>query len=480
MAKLRGYNRSLPGLRAPTRFTLLLFVLLAASLAACAGRHHPRQPVFPVITPDQPSDQNHDNPNGGKESASEIILEPHQFHLSRLIEDIDAARKQGASKDTAVVTSVNELLAVDLVDTDEIEVTPTPLSVQASEVWAEDFDGDGYDDVLAGGTGVTFGDPIVSIVLQDGGLFTEYDAVLSYQVVTTVFPFHLDYYDDVMDLVCTDKLSCDFIGLFSASGDLEPYFFSLSLGVSDMYESCAAKADMDSNGYEDAVLTVFQDKYFEVYFGHEGEIQEEEDFDPRGLNLGITSAKWMKVVPDESIATEDEDVLEAISQGTLELTPYRVTLGDFNGDELPDVALLCRALTVEMDGTINGIVYHCNSFLVVQLNNGVPEGETENLVTFTMSEASLVGPGGEDIGAADFDQDGNLDLVLSVSEAKVIATARGRGDGTFEDFVYWPLGNYHPYRLAIGKFDDEEGVDAVMTCPLEQTLMYALNRSGEE
>ena len=465
---------------APTGFVLLLIVLLAASLAACAGRHHPRQPVFPVISPEQPSDQNPDDPNGNKGSASEIILEPHQFHLSRLIEDIDAARKQGASKDTAVVTSVMELLAVDLIDTETTGVTPTPLSVQASEVWAEDFDGDGYDDVLAGGTGVTFGDPIVSIVLQNGGLFTEYDAVLSYQVVTTVFPFHLDYYDDVMDLVCTDKLSCDFIGLFSASGDLEPYFFSAGGSRNDMYYSCAAKSDIDLNGSEDVALAVFGSKYFHVHFGYVGTVEEEEGFDPRGLNLGITADKSMKVIPDESTATEDEDVLAAINQGTLELTPYRVTLGDFNGDELPDVALLCRALTVEMDGTINGIVYRCNSFLVVQLNNGVPEGKTENLVTFTMSEASLVGPGGEDIGAADFDQDGNLDLVLSVSEAKVIATARGRGDGTFEDFVYWPLGNYHPYRLAIGEFDDEEGVDAVMTCPLEQTLMYALNRSREE
>ena len=32
-------------------------------------------------------------------------------------------------------------------------------------------------------------------------------------------------------------------------------------------------------------------------------------------------------------------------------------------------------------------------------------------------------------------------------------------------------------RVALGDFDSEEGVDAVMTCPLEQSLVFFLNNS---
>jgi len=408
--------------------------------------------------------------------AQKRVLDPYQFELSRLIGDIDAARRSGASQDTAVVSSVSELLVIDFISEEEIEVTYTPLSIKATEVWAEDFTGDGVDDVLAGGGGFSYGEDTVSLVIQAGGSFEEEETILSYNEVTALFPFYLDYYDDVMDIVTASTI---LVGLFSASGDLEPYRFYAGgwYPDADVNYSCAAKADMDCNGREDAVLTMFGFTFFDIYFGYEREIQEEEEYDLRGQNCAITPGEENDVIPDESIATEDPDVLQAIDQGTLVLTSYRVALGDFNGDELPDTALLCRALQGEMDHNILDTVYHCDSFLVVQLNNGVPEGKTENLVTFTMSQASIVGPGGEDIGAADFDQDGNLDLVLSVSGARAIATARGNGDGTFEDFVYLDLGNHHPYRLAIGEFDDIEGIDAVMTCPMEQTLMFFLNNS---
>jgi len=407
------------------------------------------------------------------------VLDPYQFELSRLIGDIDAARRSGASQDTAVVTSVSELLVIDFISEEEIEVAYKPLSIKATEVWAEDFTGDGVDDVLAGGGGFSYGDDTVSLVVQSGGSFEEEETILSYIEVTALFPFYLDYYDDVIDIVTANSISKRLVGLFSASGDLEPYRFYAGAYYpdADVYYSCAAKADMDGNGREDAVLTMYGFTFFDIYFGYEREIQEEEEYDLRGQNCAITPGEENDVIPDESIATEDPDVLQAIDQGTLVLTSYRVALGDFNGDELPDTALLCRALQGEMDHNILGTVYHCDSYLVVQLNNGVPEGKTENLVTFTMSQASIIGPGGEDIGSADFDQDGNLDLVLSVSGARAIATARGNGDGTFEDFVYLNLGNHHPYRLAIGEFDDIEGIDAVMTCPMEQTLMFFLNNS---
>ncbi|MCD6283606.1 hypothetical protein J7J84_08445 [bacterium] len=477
MKRLSQYGRIKPRSYALVLIALALVSMLGVYLVSCSRgrRTHPPQLT---IAPIEPQDQQQ-QPDGSKEGAGDIVLDPYQFELSRLIGDIDAARRSGASQDTAVVTSVSELLVIDFISEEEIEVAYKPLSIKATEVWAEDFTGDGVDDVLAGGGGFSYGDDTVSLVVQSGGSFEEEETILSYIEVTALFPFYLDYYDDVIDIVTANSISKRLVGLFSASGDLEPYRFYAGAYYpdADVYYSCAAKADMDGNGREDAVLTMYGFTFFDIYFGYEREIQEEEEYDLRGQNCAITPGEENDVIPDESIATEDPDVLQAIDQGTLVLTSYRVALGDFNGDELPDTALLCRALQGEMDHNILGTVYHCDSYLVVQLNNGVPEGKTENLVTFTMSQASIIGPGGEDIGSADFDQDGNLDLVLSVSGARAIATARGNGDGTFEDFVYLNLGNHHPYRLAIGEFDDIEGIDAVMTCPMEQTLMFFLNNS---
>ena len=127
------------------------------------------------------------------------------------------------------------------------------------------------------------------------------------------------------------------------------------------------------------------------------------------------------------------------------------------------MALLCQALEGSIEIEIETTTYNTRSFVVILKNNGVPEGSSEHIVTFTLSQAVAIGPAAEDIGAADFDQDGNLDLVVSISGASMIGTARGIGDGTFEGFQYQSNGvGCHPYRSAIDAFDDGVGLDVGM------------------
>jgi len=469
---------------------MIVFVVVLGSmilaLASCGGAVKGNSSGLPWSAPEEDSEDEQE-PDTTKESSGTIAFNTESFHLSRIIGDVDAARMQGATQDTAVLTSVDELVTVDYAGAGLITTGTTSISVNATEIWAEDFTGDGADDLLAGGSGTSWGEPAVSLVTQSGSTFQEEDAILTYMEVTSLFPFYLDYYDDAMDIVATDKVTGYLMGEYSASGDLGPmhYESGASNMGGDVYHSCAAKDDMDGNGREDMVLTIFGKQRLEVHFGYEAWIDwdsfdEEnplESYDMRGLHAAKTTGKRMPVIPEDSTATDDPVVLDLLDQGMLVLTPYRVALGDFNGDLLPDVALLCRALEGNMPIEIATITYYTNSFVVILTNNGVPEGKTECTLTFTLSQAVAIGPASEDIGAADFDQDDNLDLVVAVSGAPFIATARGLGDGTFEEFEYHSTGGRHTYRLALGDFDSEDGVDAVMTCPLEQSLVFFMNNS---
>jgi hypothetical protein len=426
-----------------------------------------------------------DDPDEPREGSGEILFNNSAYNLSRIILDVDTLRKASATLDSAIVASVDEVIAVDYGTTQPTQ-DGIPVSINANEVWAEDFDGDGVDDILAGGAPRGEHGDTVSIILQSEGEYEETETILSdLKAASTVFPFYLDYYDVVMDILATDTGIERFIGEYRPTEEYPiPSYFSCSTNIEGIYGSCAAKADMDLNEMEDVVVTVFKSVYYEIGFGYHATIEWDEytednpidQYDQRAIYSAITTGKWMPIIPYIITATNDPAVLTAIDEETISLSPYRVCLGDFNGDELPDVALLCKSLTNEMPITIGPVTYDTDSFLLVHLNNGQPE-VNEITLTFTLSQAELLGPTSEDIGTADFDLDGNLDLVVSVSGAPYIATARGNGDGTFEDFVYHSTGSQYTYRLAIGDFDEEEGKDVVMTCPLSQSLLFFLNNS---
>src|SRR5262249_52802455 len=59
------------------------------------------------------------------------------------------------------------------------------------------------------------------------------------------------------------------------------------------------------------------------------------------------------------------------------------------------------------------------------------------------------------IAVADFDGDGKLDLAITRKDKNDVVTFRGKGDGTWENLIAYPVGTA-PIALASGNFDNDQ------------------------
>jgi hypothetical protein len=136
--------------------------------------------------------------------------------------------------------------------------------------------------------------------------------------------------------------------------------------------------------------------------------------------------------------------------------PFAVAAGDFNGDGRADLAL-----TVE--GGIPGPPFNVD-YLVVLLSNG--DGTFQTPLTFSVGHY----PYG--VTAADFDQDGRLDLAFLQSAYGNVTVLLGNGDGTFRG-----TGNFHTGRTQFGNVmaaadvNGDGNLDLIV--PTEQILRIA-------
>ena len=81
-----------------------------------------------------------------------------------------------------------------------------------------------------------------------------------------------------------------------------------------------------------------------------------------------------------------------------------------------------------------------------------------------------VGTNPTDIAAADFNQDGNLDLITPNFGSDDLSILLGNGDGTFQDQIKIPVGE-QPKSIAVGRFDDDAYPDLALTHSFDTTLM---------
>jgi hypothetical protein len=110
-------------------------------------------------------------------------------------------------------------------------------------------------------------------------------------------------------------------------------------------------------------------------------------------------------------------------------------VADFNGDGKPDVAF-----TITNCGR-----YGCHSYLEVYLGAG--NG------TFTAFGGPAVGGAATELIAADFNQDGKVDIL-----AVPFGLLLGNGDGSFQAAVAVPLG-VHPVGAVVGDFNNDGQLD---------------------
>ncbi len=168
---------------------------------------------------------------------------------------------------------------------------------------------------------------------------------------------------------------------------------------------------------------------------------------PGGVEVGDFNEDG---VPDLAIATYHGDCVSVLlgrSDGTFQTAAnyatgnftHALVVGDFNADGHLDLAVTGLRLDVLLgrgDGTF---------------------GPTTFYLAVPTSSDSVV--------AADFDGDGALDIALTVyysDSPSVVAVLMGNGDGTFQPASYFNAG-IGSYSVAAGDFDEDGDIDLVVT-----------------
>lgn len=119
-------------------------------------------------------------------------------------------------------------------------------------------------------------------------------------------------------------------------------------------------------------------------------------------------------------------------------TPDAVTVGDWNGDTHPDLAVL-----ENQSGSITTLVGDGRGHFRVQATN------------------RSVGALPRSLTVGDFDGDGVPDLVTASFAASTVSVLEGNGDGTFQPAVDHWAGN-GPTSSAVGHFDGDRRLDIVV------------------
>ena len=121
-------------------------------------------------------------------------------------------------------------------------------------------------------------------------------------------------------------------------------------------------------------------------------------------------------------------------------TPFGVVVGDFNGDGKQDLAVANK-------GT--------NSSIAIYLGNG--DGTFQAGAVYP----AALGSNYQILAMADFDGDGNQDLVVSDNGHDQVAVLLGVGDGTFHSAGLFSTGHI-PWNIAIGDVNSDGNPDIIV------------------
>lgn len=222
-------------------------------------------------------------------------------------------------------------------------------------------------------------------------------------------------------------------------------------------QSQSVIADFDGDGNRDIISSIYLGArggppYFDwsLLRGNGGNTFAE----PELLNLPDTPESPISTVPADINGDGYEDLLSLGYLG--EIIPFVN-----EGDGSFTAATFVQALTTS--GMLVGADLNNDSFDDIVLLSSVGAGVSLSLGDGTFSDMETVVPDTVQLPPADFDNDGNFDLVRYSGGEDGILVFRGLGDGTFAEPLVSPIS---PFRiageLAYGDFNGDTTLDLVL------------------
>ncbi|WP_455392131.1 FG-GAP-like repeat-containing protein [[Eubacterium] cellulosolvens] len=136
-------------------------------------------------------------------------------------------------------------------------------------------------------------------------------------------------------------------------------------------------------------------------------------------------------------------------------SPSGVVINDFNNDGWQDIA------------TSNHAGYNVS----VLLNKG--QGKFSNSINYSLVPAVL---SGENLDSGDIDGDGDQDIISFCSKYNSIGVLKNHGDGTFEDYVDYPI-SLRPNDIFLGDFDNDGDLD-ISSCSKKNGNVGIVSNNG--
>jgi hypothetical protein len=141
-----------------------------------------------------------------------------------------------------------------------------------------------------------------------------------------------------------------------------------------------------------------------------------------------------------------------------------VAVGDFNGDGRPDIAAIgSRGLT-------SG-----RATIAVALGDGKGRFAPPAFFPFGTRDYSGAQPDPTQLGVADFDGDGNLDIAVPNPAGNEVAVLPGNGDGTFGEAETYATDGLGPVSVAHGDFTGSGEPDLVVANYTSDTVGVLVN-----
>jgi hypothetical protein len=282
-----------------------------------------------------------------------------------------------------------------------------PVTVGPVSVAVGDLNGDGHLDlIVASQSGNQQGDGTVNVLLGNGdGTFQPAASYDAGPVITAVAVGDFNE-DGRLDVAAAYYV----LGLNSAS-------VSIYLGNGD--GTLQARSDIEE-GISTATLSVGDLNRD----GHLDLVVVQPDFNGGGNGVNLLFG--------HGNGTFGTPVHIATGQG-----PTSAAIADFNNDDNPDLAVTIADF---------GSAHHVS----VLLGNG--NGTFQPAVNYA------VGQNPASIAAADFNGDGNMDLVTANLFGLTVSVLTGNGDGTFQNAANYQVGQ-NPFFVATGDFNGDHAPD---------------------